>query len=95
METRKLHDDLEDVDRYGVGSSNSVVLVRTDAPDTQRYDWELVERPSEGSLFEALSRIADPERVRIYALVGTGEGDLVDTRDAGYSGLAEAIRTEG
>lgn len=95
VETRKLHDDLEDVDRYGIGSSNSVVLVRTDAPDTQRYDWELVERPSEGSLFEALSRIADSEPVRIYALVGTGEGDLVDTRDAGYSGLAEAIRTEG
>ena len=93
--TRELHDDLEDVDRYGVGSSNSVVLVRTDAPATQRYDWEIVERPSEGSLYEALARLADPEPVRIYALVGTGEGDLADTRPAGYSGLAEAIRTEG
>jgi hypothetical protein len=95
VETRELHDDLADVDRYGVGASNSVVLVRTDAPASQRYDWELVERPSEGSLFEALSRLADPAPVRIYALVGTGEGDLADTQDAGYSGLAEAIRTEG
>ena len=71
--TRELHDDLEDIALYGVGSSNSVVLVRRDAPATQRYDWELIERPTEGALFEALSRLADPKTVRIYALVGTGE----------------------
>jgi len=93
--THTLHDDLEDIDRYGVGSSNSVVLVRRDAPPTQRYDWELVERPSEGALFEALSRLANPQQVRIYALVGTGEGDLARTDDHGYSGLTEALRTEG
>jgi hypothetical protein len=93
--TQELHDDLEDVDRYGVGTSNSVVLVRTDAPAEQRYDWELVERPTEGSLFEALARLTDPQPVRIYALVGTGEGDLERSDEPGYSGLAAAIRTEG
>lgn len=93
--TRELHDDLEDIDLYGVGSSNSVVLVRRDAPATQRYDWELVDRPTEGALFEALSRLANPRLVRIYALVGTGEGDLASTDDGGYSGLTEALRTDG
>ena len=57
VDQRELTDDLEDIDRFGVGSSNTVVLVRTDAPPTQRYNWELVDRPSEGTLYEALARL--------------------------------------
>jgi len=95
VETKALSEDIADIDRYGIGSSNSVVLRRSDAPATQRYDWELVQRPSEGALFEALSLLTDPSRLRIYALVGTGEGDLLRTDGAGFSGLAAAIETEG
>ena len=95
VDQRELTDDLEDIDRFGVGSSNTVVLVRTDAPPTQRYNWELVDRPSEGTLFEALARLADPIRVRIYAFVGTGEGDFNDSDAAGFSGLSAALATEG
>lgn len=92
---RELDEALEDVDRFGIAASNSVVLERANAPATLRYSWELVEDPGEGPLFEALSRLANSEPMRIYALVGTGEGDLASTQDEGYSGLATALATEG
>ena len=43
-----------------LASSNTVVLVRTDAPPTQRYNWETRRSyPSEGTVFEALARLAE------------------------------------
>ncbi len=75
-------------DHYGIGSSNSVVVTRDDA-------WQLVERPTEGALFEALSRLRHPSRKRIYVAAGTGEGDLTRTDGTGFSGLRAALETEG
>ena len=50
---RDLDSSPEAEDVYGIGSSNSVVLELAGR-------WELVERPSEGSLYEALSRLTRP-----------------------------------
>ncbi len=82
----------EDEDRYGIGSSNSVV-VRHGADGGDR--WRLVERPTEGALFEALAQLRDPVRRVLYVAAGTGEGDLEQTDDAGFSGLRAALETEG
>ena len=43
----------EDEDTYGIGSSNSVVL-------RAGKRWELVERPTEGAIFEGLAHLAEP-----------------------------------
>jgi hypothetical protein len=78
----------EDEDRYGIGSSNSVILRSGDR-------WELVARPTEGALFEALSHLAARRQRVLYVTVGTGEGDLERRDDLGYSGLRSALETEG
>ncbi len=78
----------EDEDRYGIASSNSVVLRVGDR-------WGLVDRPTEGALFEALSRLGNPLREVVYMSVGAGEGDLDRTDPTGYSGLRAALETEG
>ena len=85
---RDLDASPEDEDRYGIGSSNSVVV-------THGGDWRLVERPTEGALFEALSQLRDPARRILYVAIGTGEGDLARTEDAGFSGLRAALESEG
>jgi hypothetical protein len=56
------------VDTYGIGSSNSVVL-RTAGRD------EVVERPTEGAIYEALYRLCAPRFGAIALLRGEGEGD--------------------
>jgi len=78
----------EDEDRFGIRSSNSVVL------ELGRR-WERIERLSEGTLFEALSRLSTGARNNLYVFVGTGEGDLGRSDDVGYSGLRAALETEG
>ncbi len=85
---RDLDRSPEDEDRYGIGSSNSVVL------RTQR-DWRLVERPTEGALYEALAQLQNPSRKILYVSVGTGEGDVERSEDAGFSGLKAALESEG
>lgn len=83
-----LDEALDDEDFYGIGSSNSVVVTRGER-------WELVERPSEGALFEALSRLVRaPEKIA-YAAMGAGEGSFEEVTDSGYSGLHAALTTEG
>jgi hypothetical protein len=57
--------------------------------------YEVVERATEGSLLEALLRLSTrPERT-LYVAIGEGEGDLRDEGPSGYSGLREALVTEG
>jgi len=85
----RIEDVPEDEDRFGIGSSNSVVL-----EVGSRY--ETVERPTEGALYEALYRLRQTRAVRTLAILrGEGEGDPNDTRELGYSGLAAALETEG
>jgi hypothetical protein len=85
---RRLDDHPEDEDRFGIGSSNSVVL-----RIGQR--WELVQRPTEGGLYEALSRLVTQRNRVLYVGVGAGEGDLERGDDLGFSGLRAALETEG
>lgn len=87
-QVQNLDEAVDDEDYYGIGSSNSVVV-------TTPTRWELVERPSEGGLYEALSRLAHPPTKIAYATMGTGEGDLEAMGDGGYTGLRAALETEG
>ncbi len=86
---RILDDAIEDVDRFGITSSNTVLL-------EHEVRWQLVERPTEGSLWEGLERLdrSRDERV-VYITRGQGEGDPTRADDAGYAGLAVAMQTEG
>jgi hypothetical protein len=85
---RVLSQHPEDADLFEVGSSNSVVLILGDR-------FETVDRPTEGTLFEALYRLSSAEGGVVTVLRGEGEGDLSRTRDTGYAGLAAALATEG
>lgn len=86
---RVLDDAPEDIDRFGISSSNSVLLEVGDR-------WELVGRPSEGTLWEALERLrARERRAVVYYARGAGEGDLLRGGALGFSGLAAALQTEG
>jgi len=84
----------EEVDRFGVGSSNSLVIRLRDAAGSgDRY--RLAERPSEGAIYEALYGLCAARGGEILALRGEGEGDLERGDDVGYAGLAAALATEG
>jgi hypothetical protein len=78
----------DEVDAYGVGSSNSLVLRMGEA-------YEVVERPTEGAIFEGLHRLASVRAGVIAVLRGDGEGDLEREDELGFGGLASAITTEG
>jgi len=77
-----------ELEMFGVTTSDSVVL------EHGSY-YELVERPTEGALLEALLRLTKSPERRLYVTIGGGEGDLTASDDAGYSGLREALATEG
>jgi ABC-type uncharacterized transport system len=78
----------EDVDRFEIRSSNSVVLQAGGR-------FEVVDRPSEGTLYEALYHLRRRDLGVVYTVRGAGEGELDRTDGAGYSGLAAALGTEG
>lgn len=84
----ELADEPESADRFGITTSNTVVLERGER-------FAKIERPSEGSLYEALQRLLAEPAGFLYATRGEGEGDLRRTDDVGYSGLAAALETEG
>lgn len=88
LDVRNIEQSPEDEDRYGIGSSNSVVV-------HHGSDWLLVERPTEGALFEAFAKLARRGDLVLYITTGTGEGDIQDDSDAGFSGLAVGLQTEG
>ena len=85
---KNLSQNPEDEDRFEIASSDSVVIQTGNR-------WETVQRPGEGTLYEALARLDIRRRGTLYFLAGTGEGDIRRSNDLGYSGLAEALRTEG
>jgi len=88
VDSRRIADSPADEDRFGIGSSNSVVLEMGDR-------WALVQRPTEGALFESLSSLASRGQATVYLTAGTGEGDINRSDDAGFSGFAVALQTEG
>ena len=93
VDERSLDASPEEEDYYGIGSSNSVVVHFQATGEDGR--WELVERPTEGALFEALSRQRSTSHKLVYVAVGTGEGNLAQSDDAGFSGYRAALETEG
>jgi hypothetical protein len=85
---RRIGDHPQDEERYGVASSNTVVLERGER-------FETVQRPTEGTIYEALYRLRGPDAGLLYVARGAGEGDLEAGGPADYSGLAAALQTEG
>jgi hypothetical protein len=78
----------DEEDHFGIGSSNSVVLELDDR-------WALIERPTQGALYEGIARLVNAQEQVIYFSVGAGEGNLDRSDDAGYSGLHFALENEG
>jgi ABC-type uncharacterized transport system len=93
FEARRLGDDPGEEDRYGVGTSNTVVL-RYRAPGKPERV-ELIERPTEGALFEAFSLLTERDGGVLWIARGAGEGNVESGAPTGYSGLASALVTEG
>ena len=85
---RLLSDSPEELDRFGIASSNTVVL-------ELGTRFETVERPLEGALYEALYRLRSRSNGVIGVLRGEGEGDVSSDAELGFSGLAAALSTEG
>ena len=85
---RKIEESSEDVERFEIASSNTVVLGLGERD-------EVVTRPSEGSLYEGLRRLAGERGHVVYVARGEGEGDVQRTDASGFSGLAAALQTEG
>jgi hypothetical protein len=88
FDERRLDDHPDDEDRYAIGSSNTVVFHCGE-------DFQTVERPTEGAIYEALYRFRSFDPRILYFSRGAGEGDLERTDALGFSGLAEALLTEG
>jgi ABC-type uncharacterized transport system involved in gliding motility auxiliary subunit len=85
---RDLEQSADDVERYDLASSNTVVLSIGERHTT-------VTRPTEGSLYEGLRRLVGEQGHVAYLARGEGEGDAQRPDEAGFSGLAEALATEG
>ncbi len=78
----------EELETYGIGSSNSLLL---------RYgqDFQVVERPTEGAIYEALYRLTSVRAGVVALLRGEGEGDPELETALGYGGLASMLASEG
>lgn len=85
---RNLDESPDDVERYGIANSNTVVLGLGDRD-------EVVTRPTEGTLYEGLRRLVGDRGDVIYVARGEGEGDVLRPDEAGFTGLAAALQTEG
>ena len=85
---RLLSDAPEELDRFGIAGSNTVVLELGSR-------FETVERPLEATLYEALYRLRSRSNGVIGVLRGEGEGDVSSDAELGFSGLAAALATEG
>jgi hypothetical protein len=78
-----------DLDRFGALPSNSVVL-------ESQGRHEIVTRPTEGTLWEGLQRLAARDREGVlYFARGEGEADPTRGDPAGWSGAAAALANEG
>jgi len=93
FEERLLGADSSEEDRYGVGTSNTVVLRQRVSGKPEHV--ELIERPTEGALFEVFSLLASREGGLLWIARGAGEGNVESGAPTGYSGLASALVTEG
>jgi hypothetical protein len=93
FEERVLGADPGEEDRYGVGTSNTVVIRQRPKGKPERI--ELVDRPTEGTLFEIFSLLAEREGGTLWIARGAGEGNVESGAPTGFSGLGSALVTEG
>jgi hypothetical protein len=77
-----------ELDLFDVSTPDAVVIEYGDY-------FEVVERATEGSLLEGLLRLSGGPQRTLYVAIGEGEGDLRSIEPNGYSGLREALITEG
>lgn len=85
---KRIRDHPDDEDRFAIGSSNTVVFELDGRHQT-------VERPTEGTFYEALYRLRARPSGLLYVARGAGEGDLEQPGEGGFTGLAAALETEG
>ncbi len=88
LRERILDEAAEDVERFEIAFSNSVVVELGPR-------FEVVERPTEGSLLQAILLLSTPPRTVLDVPRGEGEGSLSREDERGYAGLAHALRAEG
>lgn len=88
LHERFLEDSGSDADQFGIASTEAVVIQLGDRFVT-------VDRPTEGSIYEALWRLQNPGLHTLYATFGEGEGDLESMEGTGFSGLRSQLETEG
>ena len=69
FDERRLDDHPDDEDRYAIGSSNTVVFRCGD-------EFQTVERPTEGAIYEALYRFRSFDTRILYLSRGAGRGRL-------------------
>jgi hypothetical protein len=93
FEERLLGADPTLEERYGVGTSNTVIVRYR--PRERPEQVEYVDRPTEGTLYEIFSLLAGREGGVIWVARGAGEGSIESGAPIGYSGLASALATEG
>lgn len=93
FEERILSEHPGEANHYGVGSSNTVVLRRLRKHHPEEA--QVVERPGEGTLYEALYHLRGEDEGLVWLAQGAGEGNPDDSGEAGFSGLAAALVTEG
>ena len=88
FDERRLDDYPDDEDRFAIGSSNTVVF-------QCGGEYRTVERPTEGAIYEALYSFRTFDARTLYLSRGAGEGNFERTDAVGFSGLAQALITEG
>ena len=88
FDERRLDDHPDEENRYAIGTSNTIVFRCGD-------EFQTVERPTEGAIYEALYRFRSLQSRTLYVSRGAGEGDLERTDALGFSGLSQALVTEG
>ncbi|MCH2173053.1 GldG family protein [Myxococcota bacterium] len=88
VQEQELNEEVYETDEFGVGSSNTVVLELGDA-------FELVPRPTEGTLYEGFYRLRSMVGGTLTLLKGDGEGSVTSERADGFSGFGVALETEG
>ena len=88
LHERFLEDAGSEADQFGIASTEAVVIQQGDRFVT-------VDRPTEGSIYEALWKLLNPGTQTIYATFGEGEGDLENLEASGFSGLRTMLETEG
>lgn len=92
--------DIEEVTRYGVSQSGPRVYVEVPsaggrAAGLTRFALDLAAMDHEEKLTNAIMKVTQRQRPRLYFLTGHQEGSLAGSHPEGFSGLAQDLVNEG